>query len=226
MFCKPFLSRCFWLLCLCMGMAVVSLGQDKINTRLKHELDSVMGRDQQYREALSVGDNTAKIDSFAKVYNVVPDKLTDSLWKLQNRLDSLNLRFIEGVIKHYGYPGKSLVGEPANEAAWDVIQHSPKIDPYLPAIKKAADAGEIPYRLYAMMLDRYLINHNKEQIYGSQGVRRSLKSGKIDWIIWPVKDVAHVNELRKQAGFDDTIEANAQRLGIEYRVYRLSDLRL
>ena len=34
-------------------------------------------------------------------------------------------------------PGKSLVGEPANETAYYVIQHSDKIEQYFPVVEKA-----------------------------------------------------------------------------------------
>lgn len=52
--------------------------------------------------------------------------------------DSLNLIKVEEIIKQYGYPGKSLVGEPTNIAAWYVIQHSSKIGDYLLMIEQEA----------------------------------------------------------------------------------------
>lgn len=145
---------------------------------------------------------------------------------MQGRLDSLNVLFVEKLFLRYGYPGKSLVGSPTNESAWYIIQHSPKISKYLPVIKRAAGQGELPFHLYAMMLDRYLMDENKEQIYGSQGAYRTLKNGKTDWIIWPIKDADHVNACRKAAGFDNTVEANAHALGITYRKLYLKEVML
>ena len=146
-------------------------------------------------------------------------------WSLQNRLDSMNVVFIEGVFKQYGYPGKSLVDTPANESAWYVIQHSKKINEYLPMMKKAADEGELPFQLYAKMLDRELLQEGKEQIYGTQGMCRPLKNGKdIGCYIWPVKDPESVNERRKKVGFEHTVEENAKQLGIDYKVIKLTEV--
>ena len=95
---------------------------------------------------------------------------------------------------------------------------------YLPVIKRAAGQGELSFHLYAMMLDRYLMDENKEQIYGSQGAYRTLNNGKTEWIIWPIKDADHVNARRKAAGFDNTVEANAHALGITYRKLYLKEV--
>jgi len=96
-----------------------------------------------------------------------------------------------------------------------VIQHSPKIKQYIPMVKKAAEAGELPFRLYAMMLDRQLMEEGKEQIYGTQGASfKIMKEGKPDVVsmIWPVKDLDKVNSLRKEAGFTETLEEYAKNL--------------
>lgn len=180
--------------------------------------------DQKYREALSLISDPAKTDSIAKAYNLPPDNMTGRLWFLQMKIDSSNIIFAEQILKQYGYPGKSLVGEPTNQSVWDIIQHSEKIDQYLPVIKKAADKKELPYYLYGMMLDRSLMYNGKEQVYGSQGSYRALKNGKKQMIIWPIKNPEKVNQLRKDAGFTQTVEDNATRLGIKYQVLKLDDL--
>ncbi len=75
---------------------------------------------------------------------------------------------MKAYLKKYGYPGKTLVDTPANESAWYIIQHSKKIHQYIPMMKKAAEDKELPYYLYAMMLDRDLMYQGHEQVYGSQ----------------------------------------------------------
>jgi hypothetical protein len=139
------------------------------------------------------------------------------------------MKRIGEIIRKYGYPGKSLVGEPSNEAAFYVIQHSDKIPQYLPLVKEAAEKGELPFRLYAMMLDRSLMYEGKEQVYGTQG--RGLQvpdpaSGqkKMMMVIWPIKDAAGVNARRKAAGFDLTVEQNAKRMGIDYTAFTLEEI--
>nr|GFC01800.1 hypothetical protein [Tanacetum cinerariifolium] len=79
---------------------------------------------------------------------------------------------------------------------------------------QAADQGELPFRLYAMMLDRHLMGLGKPQVYGTQG--RSYPGQA--YFIWPIEDPAHVNERRKKAGFELSVEDNAQRLHIPYQL--------
>lgn len=200
--------------------------QQKVNPVLKKQLDSVSALDQKYRGTLMLLMNPNTRDSAARSLSLTVQQATSNYWKLQNYADSTNVVFVEAVFKKYGYPGKSLVGEPTNEAAWYVIQHSPKINQYMPIMKTAAEKGELPFHLYAMMLDRQLMNEGKEQVYGSQATSRLLKSGKNSgWFIWPIKDAAHVNERRKKAGFEQTVEQNAKRLDIEYKVVKIEDLK-
>lgn len=214
------------LICLLWSMSLQAFAQKPLNGVLKHQLDSIMVLDQKYRDTLTQLMLPEKQGSLTKSLNMSPAQANNYYWKLQGRLDSLNVLFVENLFAKYDYPGKSLVGTPANESAWYVVQHSPKIATYLPIIKRAAERGELPYHLYGMMLDRYLMNQNKEQIYGSQGAMRTLKNGKTEWIIWPVKDADQVNARRKKAGFDTTVEENARNMSITYRKVLLEEVKL
>nr|WP_294945923.1 DUF6624 domain-containing protein [uncultured Mucilaginibacter sp.] len=202
----------------------------QVNLPLKHELDSIYALDQKYRAFISVKLDSARIDSLAKVYNVPKTGLTDYLWKLQTAADSSSTKRIEAIIKQYGYPGKTLVGEPTNEAVFYVLQHSTKIDQYLDVVKQAADKKELPFRLYAMMKDRSLMYNNKEQIWGTQAKGMGItdpETKKSAWkfFIWPIADQQGVNKRRKEAGFEQTVEENAKRLGLTYKVYTLTDVK-
>ena len=199
--------------------------QSKFNPHLKKQLDSVMILDQKYRDTLTFLMNPQKVDSTLKsLHFKSPGDATNHYWRLQIHLDSLNVVFIESIFKKYGYPGKTLVDTPANETAWYVILHSPKIDLYMPLMKKAAEENELPFRLYAMMLDRQLMNEGKEQIYGTQVRCQQFKKIKDNCIVWPIKDPANVNKRRKEAGFPSTVEQNATRLGVTYRVIKMDDV--
>jgi len=204
---------------------VITAGQPKINLTLKKQLDSIMIKDQLYRDTLSLLMDPLKGDSIAKTLSLSKGQATGHYWTKQNHLDSLNLVFIEGLIKKYGYPGKTLVDTPANETAWYVIQHSPKIHQYIDLIKKAAESNELPFRLYAMMLDRDLMYNKHEQLYGTQVSCGTLKNGKNECFVWPIKDAATVNERRKKAGFAQTVEQNAQRLDVKYRVVTMDEIK-
>jgi hypothetical protein len=203
--------------------------QTTLNTSLKQELDSMLIMDQKYREVLSM-DLAAERDSLASVYGVKKENLTKFLWEQQSLIDSLNVIRVEDIIKKYGYPGASLVGAPTNEAVFYIIQHSKVIDKYLPLIKDAAEKKELPFVLYAMMLDRSLMYQDKEQIYGTQGTGFTAKNpqtGNVEmkWVIWPIKDAANVNERRSAAGFEQTVEENAKRLGIVYEEFTLEEVK-
>ena len=200
-----------------------------INTRLKKELDSIYVLDQKYRELMSVARKPKNADSLAKIYKLEKQNLSGHLWSLQNDVDESNMERVEAIVKQYGYPGESLVGTPTNEAVFYVIQHSEKIDDYLPLVEKAATQKQLPFRLFAMMKDRHLMQNEKEQIYGTQAsgfsaLNKTTGKAEWTWVIWPISDAANVNKRRKEAGFDQTVEENAKRLGVEYKVLTLEEV--
>lgn len=187
--------------------------------------------DQKYRGLMhEVGQNKQLQDSLIQLYAISKEHLPEYLWALQSAIDSTNLVRIEKIIAQHGYPGKTLAGSPANEAAFYILQHSDKIKQYIPYVETAAKNGELPFRLYAMMQDRLLMSEGKPQIWGTQarGFRTvNAASGQEEWVmfIWPIADPLAVNTLRKEAGFDSTVEENAKRLGVEYKVLSLEDVK-
>lgn len=204
--------------------------QQPLNLPLKHELDSLYHIDQLYREAMLVPEKHYLADSLAAVHHFPAGQEQAQLIGLMLRADSADIKRIAAVIQRYGYPGKALVGTPTNEAAFYVIQHSNRISQYLPLIKQAAAHGELPFRLYAMMLDRELLQHNKAQVYGTQGFNfggTNPTTGQPEQhnIIWRIEDPAHVNERRKKAGFAQTVEQNALRMGIPYQVLTMKQVK-
>ena len=200
-----------------------------INVQLKKELDSIYVLDQKYRELISIAQQPKKADSLAKVYNVSKEDLSNHLWTFQSDVDESNIKRIEAIVKQYGYPGESLVGSPANEAVFYVIQHSEKIDQYLPLVQKAAQEKQLPFKLFAMMQDRSLMQNEKEQIYGTQAsgfsaINKETKKAEWTWIIWPISNPEDVNKRRKEAGFDQTVEENAKRLGVTYKILTIDEV--
>ena len=209
-------------------LAVAARAQGVSNAALKKELDSLFAVDQQYRKFVMNKDLGGKADSLAQALNVPREQLPDYLGREMMRLDASNLQRLEQIMGQYGYPGKTLVGEPTNVAAFYIIQHSPKIKQYIPLIEAAARKGELPFYEYAKMQDRLLMQEGKEQIYGTQGRGFATKGadgrpGPMQMFIWPIKDPKNVNQRRKEAGFTDTVEENARRLGIEYKVMTLEE---
>ena len=205
------------------------LAAQNINVTLKKELDSIYVLDQKYRALMQLAGNTKKADSLAALYHVKKENLSDHLWTLQTEADESNMARIEAVVKQYGYPGESLVGSPSNEAVFYVIQHSEKIDQYLPLVEKAATNKQLPFRLFAMMKDRSLMQNEKEQIYGTQAsgfstLNKTTGKAEWTWIIWPIEDPVNVNKRRKEAGFEQTVEENAKRLNVDYKVLTIDEV--
>ncbi|MES2730850.1 MAG: DUF6624 domain-containing protein [Bacteroidota bacterium] len=213
-----------------MLLAVEGTAQKKINTSLKHELDSIYAVDQKYRYLYSPKKNDKQADSLANLYGVSKQDLNSFLTVKMEEVDNSNLKRVEEILKQYGYPGKSLVGAPTNEAVYFVLQHSPKISAYIALIEQTARKGELPFNLYAMMHDRLLLQAEKEQLYGTQVygfVRANSQTGKeeLNMFVWPIQDPKNVNKRRKEAGFEQTIEEYTKIHGVEYKVLTLEDVK-
>ncbi|QBA23348.1 hypothetical protein EU348_20070 [Chryseobacterium indologenes] len=217
------------ILVLLFGISILAINaQQKVNEALKKELDAIMKVDQGYRMLFDNETTSEKKEQLLKDLNIDKEEFKKKNWMLVAEQDSLNMQKVESIIAQYGYPGKTLVGESTNQAAWYVIQHSNKIGKYLPLIKEAGKKKEIPFTWVAMMEDRYLMGEDKEQIYGTQGRGEMTKDkdGKPVFIyfVWPVKDLKNVNQRRKEAGFDSTLEENAKRMfgrDFTYKPYTL-----
>ena len=225
---KIIFMRSFYLVLVTIFISSTSEGQ--LNLRLKKELDSIYAEDQRYRELLFSDQLKGKADSIAAFYKVDKKDLVNYLMTAMQKADSSNIIRVGEIIKQHGYPGKTLVGQPTNQAAFFVLQHSQSIDQYLSIVKKAAEQEELLFSLYAMMLDRSLMYNGKEQIYGTQakGIQvTDPQTGKkvFKMIIWPVQDPKSVNALRKEAGFKETIEENAKRLDVYYEPLTLKQVK-
>lgn len=178
---------------------------------LKAELDEIYKLDQGVRE-IYFAKTLEEKNALAEELNLPTQEDALGYMKVWNDVDSLNLIKVEKIIKEHGYPGKSMVGEPANETVWFVIQHSPKISEYLPLIKEAAVKGDLDKDLVAMMEDRYLMQEGKEQIYGTQGTTLGRNANESINIIWPIENSENVNKRREEAGFKETVESYGKRL--------------
>jgi hypothetical protein len=207
-----------------------SHAQKGIDENLKKELDGILKSDQIFREYLDSGTTEIRKTQILNETGYSKDDFANGkVYMIMNNRDSINLVRIKEIVLKYGYPGKTLVGEPTNEAAWYVIQHSKEIGYYFPMIQEAGSRNEIAFTKVAMMQDRLLRYEGKEQLYGTQGAGEYILNdvtGKEEffYFIWPIKNPKDVNKLRKKAGFIDTVEENAKRLEIEYKPYTLDEI--
>lgn len=197
--------------------------------QLKMQLDSILVTDQGIREYNDTETSDMRKDTLSRLLGYTRTELQERGLKIWQSIDSINLVKVENIIGKYGYPGKKMVGTPANTAVFYVIQHSDKIAEYYPLIEKAGKTGELEFKYSAMMLDRKLANEKKEQIYGTQVYMqmitnpKTVKKDPFRYVV-PIKNPKGVNERRKKAGFDSTVEENALRLGLIYKVYSYKEI--
>ena len=199
--------------------------QIKINVELKNKLESILLKDQGIREIVD-----GNLNNKRKVFLLNEMKLNETdiegnkKFDLMSEIDSINLLETENIIKNYGYPSKSLVGEPANKAVFYVIQHSNKIEEYLPLIRKASENGDIAKTSLAMMEDRNLMNKGIEQLYGTQIKGQANKKGEWIYFLWPIKNADSINIWRKEIGFKQNVEEYVKEMGVEFRLYQINEL--
>ncbi|HAQ65302.1 MAG TPA: hypothetical protein DCR43_05565 [Bacteroidales bacterium] len=209
--------------------SITIVKSQELNTALKMKLDSIHFSDQALRELLQPAISNEKKAEVLEKLGYDAQAFEQDKWKVIKHQDSINLAEVKKIIATYGYPGKSLVGEPASFTAWLVIQHSHEIETYFPIIREAGEHDEINKTFVAIMEDRMLMYRKQEQIYGSQSSGKRIKDEATGaettvYFIWPIKDPDHVNELRKSAGFPDTVEEYAKSMGIDYKVVKLGEV--
>lgn len=198
---------------------------NRIDIELKEKLENILVRDQGIREIVSGNlTNKRETELLFELKLKKTDIKGDKKFDLMREIDSLNLIEVENIIKKYEYPSKSLVGEPANKVVFYVIQHSDKIDKYLPLIRTAAKKGDITKTSLALMEDRNLMQKGSEQIYGTQIKGKANKKGEWIYFIWPIKDIDSVDIWRKEAGFKQSLKEYLKEMDIGFKLYDISEL--
>ena len=118
-----------------------------------------------------------------------------------HRKNAARLRAIVGEI---GWPGRSAVGDQAAHAAWRILQHSigepDLMRGMLPAVERAAAAGEARPADLAMLEDRIRVLEGQPQRYGTQYDWDD--SGRWMVPIGTVEDPDGVDARRRAVGLD------------------------
>jgi hypothetical protein len=162
------------------------------NEALSQELVSMAENDQSVRDALVA-------DGSLGNYGYHPR---------MEAVHKSNAARLATIIKQYGWPGISLVGEDGVRAAWLIAQHSIGDPTFmrhcLSLLKQAASNNEvIPWHV-AMLEDRIRMYEGKPQIYGTQF--QPNKNGELE--PYPIENPESVNERRRAVGLN-TIEERA-----------------
>jgi hypothetical protein len=117
-----------------------------------------------------------------------------------------NAEKLEAIVKRYGWPGKSLVGEDGAAAAWLILQHAighPRLQrACLPILREAVERGEAKPSQAAYLEDRIRFFERRPQRYGTQ----------FDWdengLLSPyaIEDPERVDERRRAVGLSTLAE--------------------
>ena len=160
------------------------------------------GTDQQYR---------SKVEVYKK-NNATKQKI-DSLWTIQNSIDSINLKRLEEIIALHGQPGETLVGMDASTNSFLIIQHADlnTQKKYFPMIKEAALKNEVRPGAVAYLEDRILVCEGKMRCYGTQLHYTSDGKAELD----PIEDEKNVDARRAAMGLGP-IKEYIKTWGIEY----------
>ncbi len=114
-------------------------------------------------------------------------------------IDFANGQRIQDLIKRFGYPSRTMVGEKLMSSFWLLIQHQ-DFEPDLQ--KECLKHCDFEPRNKAYLTDRVLINSGKKQIYGTQFHKN--ENGKMEPL--PIDDEANVDKRRKEMGLEPLAE--------------------
>jgi hypothetical protein len=154
--------------------------------KLRQKLELMSIDDQKYRWELMLGElDKHKLDSLknltkpefwtrvnkVQLHEVGLNKSTyDSLWTLQNALDSINIEKFTKIIFDYGYPSF----ERTNSLFASVISihliGENKFTKFLTIFRDELKKGNMPPSDYAEWYDRNQLDQNKKQLYGAYDI--------------------------------------------------------
>jgi hypothetical protein len=127
----------------------------------------------------------------------VPDDLAGQ-WQ---RIDQDNTRWLADLLARRGWPGRTLVGAEAAQAAWLLAQHADR-DPvqqraFLDALRTAVAQGEGSAAHLAYLEDRVRVRAGQPQLHGTQFTRNGGMS-----VPYPIEYPEGLDERRAQAGLE------------------------
>lgn len=172
--------------------AELEAGYDK---PLRGELLSILDDDQQIRaEFMAAVENSG-----------FKTPLADSLGRVMQHKDSINLIKISKILDEKGWVGKDKIGAQANQAFFLVIQHADLKwqQKYLPMMREAVKKGNAEAGSLALLEDRVALREGKKQIYGSQ-IYQNLKNQT--YYVAPLEDPDNVDKRRDQVGLGPLAE--------------------
>jgi hypothetical protein len=160
-------------------------GLPRHSSALRHELLAMCDVDQTVRRDFG---SRMTAETIAKIQAV----------------DAKHMARMKAIIAHYGWPGRSLVGDDGSHAAWLLVQHADSafMAQCLPLMERAVTAGEASAKDYVYLLDRVLMQQGKPQVYGTQFTFGP--DGQL--VLYPIENAEHVDERRRSVGLPPMAE--------------------
>ena len=154
------------------------------NPELARLIDNLKAEDQKPYERVKIGEITAA--QAERDFQAVTVK---------------NLVELKRIVKKYGYPSHSLIGESSSHNFWLMVQHADSDLNFQKSLLKMM-LGEVKKnnasaRDYAYLVDRVRINSGKPQLNGSQIIVKDASKG---YELKPVFKPAELNQRRQQMG--------------------------
>lgn len=176
----------------CIFIGIKSSAQTaKHDTLLIQKIDSMFKDDQFWRKEEA---KLAKKQPSAYSEETIQQKWAEA--------DSINQIEAKAIIRKYGYPGFSLVGDKSNDF-WAIVQHCDDDiafqEQVLALMKIEVAKNNADKTNFAYLTDRILANKKEKQIYGTQ-VHVDPKTHKASPM--PLKFPKQVNSLRAKMGME------------------------
>lgn len=137
------------------------------------------------------------------------DRLPDGLGEQWQSVDDDNTRWLADLLARRGWPGRTLVGEEAAQAAWLLAQHADRDQvqqrAFLEALRAAVAEGEASAAHLAYLEDRVRVNAGQSQLYGTQFTVTGGTLGPC-----PIEDPVRLDERRAQAGLEPFADYEAR----------------
>jgi hypothetical protein len=157
--------------------------------------------DQQSRQLLTelrLKDQKIRVEYFAalkeKEWAIEHPEIV-SLANLMAELDTENQATLDRIIALCGWPNYDIFGYESGRAAQIVALHAINLTKYYPYIVAEFKKKQLSGEIYALFVDKMLVNEGRLQRYGTQ-IHMVTKK------LAPVEDPAQINEHRLEIGLD------------------------
>ncbi|WP_156109441.1 DUF6624 domain-containing protein [Hymenobacter sp. APR13] len=166
-----------------------------VDTTLRRTLSAIYRADQDIRrQYMQILDQSGR-----------HSRPADSLGRLMQRTDSLNLQQVRQILDAHGWVSYQRIGSEANQALFLVIQHAdlPTQQRYLPWLRRAVHRHEAQPSALALLQDRVALDRGRRQSFGSQiGFDEATNTA----YVLPLRCPARVDARRRRMGLGPLAE--------------------